>query len=420
MHNQALRWLFLDCNSYFASVEQALDPKLLGRPIAVAPLDTDATCAIAASYEAKAYGVKTGTPIWQAKKMCPDIIIVPAHHKEYVRYHHKIHALVEQCIPITETCSIDEFACQLMENEREPAVALKIAHNIKQALRDNFGTAIRVSIGLATNKFLAKQATDLQKPDGLVMLQPHDLPHALYQMNLRDLTGIGANMIIRLNRIGIYTVEDLYSMPPKFMRKIWGGVGGERYYYRLRGFDFEDPPGNTNTTIGHSRVLPPDLREPVKAHLVARRLMTKAGARLRRADSIANALAVSARMENGGHYANELRITKTDDSFLLLEEMSRVWQSFPFHRHDRVKKVSVLLWNLDDKHSFVADLLQPDCSPAFKRQKLCRSLDQLNQRYGRDTVSIGHNVEAVDKKTMNDFGTKIAFTRIPDLEEFSE
>src|ERR1700677_4154308 len=112
--NLPLRWLYIDFNSYFASVEQQLRPELRGKPIAIVAVDTDSTSAIAASYEAKAFGIKTGTPIHEAKKLCPDIKIVVARHEHYVDFHHQIQEEVENHIPITMVCSIDEVASRLM------------------------------------------------------------------------------------------------------------------------------------------------------------------------------------------------------------------------------------------------------------------------------------------------------------------
>src|ERR1700722_17937971 len=102
-----LRWLYVDFNSYFASVEQELNPALRGKPVAVVPVETDATCAIAASYEAKAFGIKTGTPNYEAKRMCPGLICVVGHHENYVDYHHRIIKEVENHIPVAAVCSID-------------------------------------------------------------------------------------------------------------------------------------------------------------------------------------------------------------------------------------------------------------------------------------------------------------------------
>src|ERR1700727_3252543 len=109
-----LRWLFLDLNSYFASVEQELRPELRGRPLAVVPVVADTTCCIAASYEAKRYGVRTGTQVGEAKALCPGIILVEARHELYVDYHHRVVEAVESCLPATSVMSIDEMACHLL------------------------------------------------------------------------------------------------------------------------------------------------------------------------------------------------------------------------------------------------------------------------------------------------------------------
>ncbi|WP_222872691.1 hypothetical protein [Hankyongella ginsenosidimutans] len=164
-----LRWLYVDFNSYFASVEQQEQPRLRGRPVAVVPVDTDFTSAIAASYEAKAYGVRTGTMIRDAKRMCPGLICVPARHDLYVDYHHRALAEIERHIPVTAVCSIDEAACRLMDNEAPADVAIGIARSIKRGLAANVGEYVRCSIGIAPNRYLAKVATDLQKPDGLTL-----------------------------------------------------------------------------------------------------------------------------------------------------------------------------------------------------------------------------------------------------------
>jgi len=129
-----LRWLYIDFNSYFASVEQQLKPRPSRRPVAVVPVETDATCAIAASYEAKAFGIKTGTPIYEARQMCPGLICVLAQHERYVEYHHRILEEVDRHIPVTAVCSIDEAASQLMSNEQTIARISEIAASIKHGL----------------------------------------------------------------------------------------------------------------------------------------------------------------------------------------------------------------------------------------------------------------------------------------------
>src|ERR1700744_420772 len=137
-----LRWLFLALNGYFASVGQNEAPELRGKPIAVLPLMTDATCVIAASYEARQFGVETGTPVWEAKRRCPRIKLVAGRHDLYVDYHHRILEEVDRHIPVTEVCSIDEVACRLDTREKNLAVATDLSRRIKEGLRRNIGPVI--------------------------------------------------------------------------------------------------------------------------------------------------------------------------------------------------------------------------------------------------------------------------------------
>src|SRR5258708_6540014 len=154
-----VNWLFLDLNSYFASVEQEVRPELRNRPVAVVPSLVDTTCCIAASYEAKWRGVKTGTMVKEAKELCPDIVFVEGRHELYTEYHHKIIAAVETCIPVTAVRSVDEMVCKLIGRERSLLAAMDLGMRIKDAIRKQVGSTLRCSIGLAPNQYLAKVAT---------------------------------------------------------------------------------------------------------------------------------------------------------------------------------------------------------------------------------------------------------------------
>ena len=197
--DSSLNWLFVDLNSYFASCEQEARPELRGRPVGVVPMMADTTCCIAASYEAKAFGVRTGTIVADAKRLCPDIVLVEARHELYTEFHHRIVEAVESCVPVTAVCSIDEMACRLIGRERPLLAAIDLGMRVKATIRERVGTMLRSSVGLATNRYLAKIASDMEKPDGLVALPLDLLPEALHQLTLRDLPGIGARTEKRLN-----------------------------------------------------------------------------------------------------------------------------------------------------------------------------------------------------------------------------
>ena len=275
-----LRSMFLDLNSYFASVEQQLDPKLRGKPVAVVPTMADTTMCIAASYEAKKFGIKCGTQVGEAKKKCPDIILMTGNHPAYVAFHEKVKAACDTVLPIDKVCSIDEMRFCLLATEGVPEVARELAIKMKNAILDQVGECITSSVGVAPNHFLAKLATDMMKPNGLVILESSDLPDRLFDLKLTEFCGINYRTKIRLNAAGIFTGKDLVLASEKKLRQAFGGVVGERFYHRLRG-----EPGNDDNqvdkSLSHSHVLPPDHRTEQGCRDVLLRLLHKASARLR-------------------------------------------------------------------------------------------------------------------------------------------
>lgn len=394
-------WLYVDLNSYFASVEQQLDPKLRGNPVAVVPVRADTTCCIAASYEAKKFGVKTGTMVGEARRMCPGLRFVEARHEVYVDYHHRIVEAVESCLPVTAVMSIDEMACRLTGRDQKVANAVELGRQVKKAIL-KVGDQLRSSVGLAPNRFLAKVASNMQKPDGLVVLTENDLPKALLKLKLSDFPGIGPRMEERLKRFRILTTPQLLDLSAAQMRKIWGGIGGERFHRWLKGEDLEIAYGH-GKSIGHSHVLPPELRNAQGAYAVAQRLLQKAAVRLRKADSWATRLALSVRGTDRSHWGAEIKMLECRDTLTLLQALRALWEKRP---PGSPMKVGVTLFGLiPDKErtfSFLDDQ---------KRLGLSRVMDAVNAKYGKDVVHFGgiHDVLAAAP-------TRIAFTSIPDIE----
>lgn len=417
-----LRWLYVDFNSYFASVEQQLRPELRGRPVIVVPVMSDATSAIAASYEAKALGIKTNTPVWEAKQRCPGIALVLANHEHYLDFHERIKVEVARHIPVSVVASIDEVACELKANEADPDTARDIAYAIKDGLAQRVGAYVKCSIGIAPSKYLAKIATDLQKPDGLTVLQAKDLPHRLMGLALRDLPGVGPNMERRLHAHGITSMAQLYARDAKQLRAVWGNLWGERMWYYLRGVDLPDQE-TSRSTIGHSHVLAPALRPPAEALYVARRLTAKAASRLRREGYFASRFALSVRVENGPRWGAEGQCFRAQDSATFLQLLELLWQQMQRDtQRARLKKISVTLYGLSpaqqvqQQGELFDSLPQLDLRERAKAEQISRALDALNRRYGRDTVSLG----MLPSQGRSFSGTKIAFTRIPDKNEFLE
>jgi DNA polymerase IV len=264
--DNTVQWLFLDLNAFFASCEQQDNPALRGQPIIVVQTPTDSAVAIAASYEAKRLGITTGTLVREAKRICPGVIPVQARHRLYTEYHERMLAAVDTCVPVEKVMSIDEVACRLMGDQRQVPVARALALKLKQALREQIGECLTCSIGIAPNVFLGKVGSDLQKPDGLVVITYDNLPDVLLGLKLQDIYGIGKRMEQRLNRAGILTVAELWQASPFQLRKVWGGVTGLLFQQMLHGVDIQPPSSRYSKSIGHQHVLEPELRTNQGAH----------------------------------------------------------------------------------------------------------------------------------------------------------
>ena len=423
-----LKWLFLDLNSYFASVEQQHNPALRGKPVAVVPAMTDSTCAIAASYEAKAFGITTGTKIYEAKKMCPSLICIQADHKKYVDYHHQIIAATERCLPVHKTWSVDEFDCLLLGREREPANAIALANAIKDSIHTHVGEAIHCSIGIAPNSFLAKVGTEIQKPNGLVLLKPEDMPGRLLELRLTDLPGINVAMLRRLNTAGIRTMAQLYNTSPKQCRAIWRSVQGERFWYWLHGYDV--PYQKTSPSmIGHSRMLDPQLRGLEKTRQMGRRLLFKACTRLRRKELFARNLVVKLTFLDRHRWVGFQDFPASQDPFTMMRHFDALWHQMCLETFNTATpviperkmiflKISTLLHGLVRQEQITDDLfekhLQEQMDQSDKQGRLAAALDSLQQKYKEETVWLG----VVPQTLAGNVGTKIAFNRVPDKEEF--
>ena len=431
-----LRALYLDFNSYFASVEQQLRPHLRGKPVAVVPSLVDTTSCIAASVEAKYFGVKTGTRVSDARHLCPRITFIESRPELYVEWHHKLIAAVESCAPIASVNSVDEMWIRLSGSQRARVQAEKLAHEIKAAVA-SVGDWMKCSIGIAPNEFLAKTASDMMKPDGLVIIETCDLPDALLRLKLTDFVGIGKKMHERLLTRGIGTVHALTNADLATLRNVWGGVEGERMWAKLRGEDIERAP-TQKASISHSHVLAPNLRTHLAAASVYSRLTQKAAMRLRHYDLVANSISISMKLRDGMKWDARLPLDATDDTrvFLSAVDQLRVQaQQLRAVRAGAPTQIGMALGGLmpvagvtrslftaqvnvaTDARVQQADLFAAtnNNETAFAqtlagREQLDRALDALNLKYGKNTIYYGGAHRALHAAPM-----RIAFNHVPDL-----
>jgi len=415
-----LNWLYLDLNSYFATIEQQVNPAIRNKPVAIIPCDADTTCAIAASYEAKRKGVTTGTIIKKAKQLIPNLICVPANHERYVEFHNKIMQEIDKHIYIDYILSIDECACKLTGKYQIEDQVINLAKSIKQGIRNNVGDYISCSIGISTNRFIAKVATEIQKPNGLVVVKKDEIFKKLSVLKLRDLPGIGKQTMNRLLFRGISTIPQLYKYDAPTLGRIFGNINGQRYWFLLRGIELPDPETKSKS-IGNSQVLPPELRKIEDAKIIAHRLILKSASRLRRQKSKCKGMIVNIEF-NKKSYKSSKRFSALSDSISLADEMFSLWYEITNKSKLKyAKKVAVSLTHIEIGNKKQYELFTSDSDTyqiiQNKRDKLSLIIDYLNTKYGKDTVTIGVVPEQSKK---HHTGTKIAFGAVPTMQDFNE
>ncbi|MDX2309548.1 MAG: type VI secretion protein ImpB [Hyphomicrobium sp.] len=406
--------LYLDFDSYFASAEQHLRPELRGRPVGIIPLESRYTSLIAASREAKRFGLKTGTAVLEALEKCPGIVLVRARHEEYVRLHHTIIGIVDSIAPVKKVCSIDELACSLLANER--ARAIGIAEDIKRKLARDIGPTLTCSIGLGPNELLAKIAAEMRKPDGLVALRQDELPGPLLDLKLTDVPGIARRNAARLAAANVTTIAELWDLAPGQMRAIWGGLQGERLWAFLHGFDIEHA-STRRGMFSHSRVLAWDWRGPAETEACARLLLVKAMRRMRREGFAATALTLGLKPQHGPGWETEQRRGPFRDdrtALVILTELFRRARASGLP--ERTRKVSVVLHGLVDAARARDDLLEDACARRNRErwEHLADLTDAVVDRYQSAVLTLGPRVTLPGGYA----GAKIAFNRIPDLADF--
>ena len=406
-----LRSLAVDFNSFFASCEQQERPELRGKPIGIVPVLAETTCCIAASYPAKSCGVKVGTGIADARRMCPEIRFVQQRPALYIGYHRRLLEVVESCIHVSEIRSIDEMECELTATFAPRDKALAVARKIKAEVARRVGPCLTSSIGIAPNWLLAKMATDMQKPDGLIVLDDPDIPEKLLGLELRDFLGIGEQMEMRLRSHGIENPVGLYAATKSQLRGIWGGVEGERMYGRIRGEVIPLQVEKTQT-IGHSHVLPPYLRTEAKALAVLHRLLQKAAMRLRNVGHYAGSLSVFVGYRDT-RWEQEIRFNQTQDTLKLTQALNQLWGRRPLVLQKRMPfHVGLVLGRLLTMSGHTRDLFEHEQQDA--RERLHNAVDTLNHTFGNGSVFFGGAFGVTENAPM-----RISYTCIPkpELEE---
>lgn len=222
--------MHVDMDAFFASVEVVDNPKLKGKPVIVGGT-TERGVVSTCSYEARVFGVRSAMPVFMAKARCPDGIFLPVRYERYKEVSNIVFSILHGITPYVEPLSIDEAYLDITDVKKEP---IEIANFIKNEVKKE--TGLTISVGISYNKFLAKLASDWNKPNGLKIITEDMMPKILFSLPVRDVYGLGQKSAKRLNDIGVFTIEELYKLPKELLIEFFGKYGAE-IYDRIRGID---------------------------------------------------------------------------------------------------------------------------------------------------------------------------------------
>ncbi len=225
--------IHVDMDAFFASVEQRDCPELRGKPVAVAH-DEPRGVVSTASYEARRYGVHSAMPVVSAKRMCRQLVLVPPHFDKYKAVSAQVHAIFHDYTDLIEPISIDEAFLDVTENKRNMPLAVDIAKEIRQRIREELH--LTASAGVSYNKFLAKIASDYRKPDGLTVIHPDRAQEFIRSLWIEQFWGVGAKTAEKMHFMGIFTGRDLLECSQKHLQEVFGKAG-TTYYNFARGID---------------------------------------------------------------------------------------------------------------------------------------------------------------------------------------
>ena len=401
------RVIYLDMNSFFASVEQQYHPELRDRPLAVVSHDARNGTVLAASYEAKQCGIRTGTKVFMARELCPSLHIVEPSPSIYRITHEQFMDILRNlCGPEVMARSIDEAAIFLSPNWYGSDKATKLALQIKDEFRKKLGLFIRCSIGIAPNSLLGKVASNLHKPDGLTEITLSNLEKTLGKLELTDLPGIASRNAALLGLHEIFTPLDFYHTPALTLQKEFG-IWGRYWWWRLHGYEV-DSSSNFAKTISHEHVLKHWVHNWEAANPIVARMADRLIHRLRRNHFKCRSTWIYIRLDQAAPLSAEIHFDCATNNYLqLLTTIQGLVQQFPSQLPGAIRKISIGFQGLMEEESG----LQLDIFETRERQEdLSQAIESIRDRFGFHSLQLG-NVMSLPKKVAQE---QLGFGRIKD------
>jgi DNA polymerase-4 len=379
--------MHVDLNSCFATIEQQARPLLRGRPVAIVNRRTENTMIVTCSYEAKAMGVTLGMRLREARQLCPDLVGLESDPPKYKYVYHQLMRIMSNYSAHVRMKSIDEGVIDFAESPlyRETDLEqelVRVGYEIKQRLWDEVGVAMNCNIGIGTNRFLAKMAASLHKPNGLDVITHKNLREVFSGLELTDLTGIAGRLEKRLNSVGIWTPLDFLDADEVTLRKIvFKSIDGSAWYQRLRGWEV-DKRDFSLKSAGRQFVMD-GYRLPYSAVLKRlHHLCEETGAKVRSKGMVARGVMVYAKTyEQGGWQARTMAPLPFFSNEAIYQQAKKLFEKAP----DGVKMIAVTCYGLEPAE---ADIHQLNLfgDELARERAITSAIDEINSRYGSRVI----------------------------------
>lgn len=386
--------MHIDLNSAFAMTEQQAHPSLRGKPVAVTNRLTKGACVIAASYEAKIKGVKVGMRFDEAKMRAPNLVMLESDPPKYHHVYQKLVVIMKSYSPHVKMKSIDEGIIDFHDSRRviNTRPLSIIGHEIKRRVRAEIGDFMTVNVGIAPNRFLAKLAAGLHKPDGLDVITHKNLRRVLSSLQLTDLPGIAQHYEARLNAHGIYTPLQFLDASSDLLRRgVFRSVVGEDWYRRLRGFEADNVVTRLGN-VGRQYVL--DVRTTDEEAILARfqHLCESTGKKLRHNQVDARGVLVWLHFNTGeSWYKRHMFKTAFYTDKAVFERALFVFNQRP--KHLLITTMGITCYQLSPSARGQASILESVNKEAW----LTEAVDEINERYGTFVVTAANSMAVKSK-----------------------
>jgi DNA polymerase-4 len=401
--------LFADLNSCFASIEQQANPLLRGKPVVVAAYDSPKGCVVAPSIEAKRFGIKTGMQVWQAKLLYPAVVVRTPDPPKYRYVHQKFAKIFRDYSPSVTPLSIDEAVLDLASTlPLFKGGIVGIGREIKRRIKTEIGEWVLCSVGIATNRFLAKVAAELHKPDGLEVIDHTNILSVYQKLTLLDLPGINVRYQARLNARGIFTPLDFYTASLETLKNlVFKGVVGRYWYYRLRGYEI-DAVEFGRKSFGNTYALGKKTKDHRELSKLLMKLCEKTGRRMRRSRYQARGVQVAVVFTDYTWWHKgrcfDVPVYSTQEIFV---KAQRLLNETGYQK--TVGHLAVAVYDLVDGSSEQLGLFTD------RAREAADAADEMNDRYGEFTV-----VPALMMRMGDIILDRISFGGVKELREMYE